>query len=184
MDDQRYAYGSPRTSAGERASEVVRDADRARYRLARIGDRASAPSADLVAKQSEPSGPSCPDRTLGDDATLSSPLVPDRRGLDDEAAVGGVDLQGGMVESTARATLYQGFDRLVDPSHSIGPLGRPRPKGSSRGRPLRARAWTTSLHPTNGAQRDAGSASGSVRCGLARRREPRPRSPRRAAKAV
>ena len=97
-----------------RGSEVVRDADRARYRLARIGDRASAPSADLVAKQSEPSGPCCPDRSLGNDATLSSPLVPNGRGLDDEAAGGDVDLQGGMVESAARATLHEGFDRLVD----------------------------------------------------------------------
>ena len=97
-----------------RGSEVVRDADRARYRLARIGDGASAPSTDLIAKESEPSGPSCPDRTLGDDATLSSPRVPDRRGLDDESAAGDVDLQSRVEESGSRTMLDEGFERFVD----------------------------------------------------------------------
>jgi hypothetical protein len=44
------------------------DADRALDRLARIGDRSTAPSADLVAEQPEPPGPSGPNRALGDDA--------------------------------------------------------------------------------------------------------------------
>jgi hypothetical protein len=97
-----------------RGSEVVRDANRARYRLARIRNGASAPSADLVAKQSEPTGSTCPDRTLGDNATFPSPLVPVRRGLDHEPAVGDVHLQGGVVKSESRAMLNEGFDRLVD----------------------------------------------------------------------
>ncbi len=83
-------------------------------RLVRIGDGASAPSTDLVAEQPEPSRPSRPDRALGDDATLSSALVWDRRGLDDEPAVGDAHLQGGVEESAPRAMLDEGFDRLVD----------------------------------------------------------------------
>jgi hypothetical protein len=96
------------------ASEVVRDADWARDRLVRIGDGATAPSADLVAKQLELSGPSGSDRALGDDASLSSPLVPDRRGLDDEPAVGDAYLQGRMVEIAPRAMSDEGCNRLID----------------------------------------------------------------------
>jgi hypothetical protein len=95
-----------------RASEVVRDADRARDRVVRIRDGASAPSADLIAKQPEPSGESRPDRAFDNDATLSSPLVPDRRGLDDEPAIGNDYLQRGMVESAPRTM----FDEGCDPS--------------------------------------------------------------------
>ena len=73
-----------------------------------------APSTDLIAKESEPSGPSCPDRTLGDDAALSSPRVPDRRGLDDETAAGDVDLQSGVEESAPRTMLDESLERFVD----------------------------------------------------------------------
>ena len=38
-------------------------------------------------------------RAFRDDATLSSPLVPDRRALDDEPAVGDAYLQGGVVQN-------------------------------------------------------------------------------------
>jgi len=97
-----------------RASEVVRDADRARDGLVRIGDRASAPSADLVTEQPEPTGPSCPDRTFNDDTTLSSLAVPDRRGLDHEPAVGDAHLQRGVEKGAPRATVDEGCDPLVD----------------------------------------------------------------------
>jgi hypothetical protein len=97
-----------------RASDIVRDADRARNRIARIGDGASTPPADLVAKQPEPSCPSRSDGALGDDATLLSALVGDRRGLDDELATGDAYLHGGMEESAPRAMFDEGFDRLVD----------------------------------------------------------------------
>jgi hypothetical protein len=59
-----------------RTSQVVRDADGSADGLVRIGDRAIAPSADLVAEQPEPAGPSCSDRTRGDDASFWSLVVP------------------------------------------------------------------------------------------------------------
>ena len=58
--------------------------------------------------------PSRPDRAFGDDATLSSALVWDRRGLDDEPAIGDVYVQGGMEESTPRAMADECVDRLVE----------------------------------------------------------------------
>jgi hypothetical protein len=61
-----------------RTSQVVRDADRTPDGLVRIGDRAFAPSADLVTEQPEPSGQSGSDGTFGDDASLWSLVVPDR----------------------------------------------------------------------------------------------------------
>jgi hypothetical protein len=97
-----------------RANEVARDVDGAGDRLIGIGDGTSAPSADLVAEQPEPSGPSRSDRAFGDDTTLSSTLVPDRRGLADEPAVRYVYRQSRMVEIAPRAMFSEGCDRFVD----------------------------------------------------------------------
>jgi hypothetical protein len=99
------------------------DADRALDRLARIGDRSTAPSADLVAEQPEPPGPSGPNRALGDDAALGSPLVWDRRHLDDELTLWDGYLQRGVVEVAARTALGERLDRLVDlpvPADDVG----------------------------------------------------------------
>ena len=50
-------YGRHRIEDLLRSSEIVRDADRARDRLVRVRDGASAPSADLIAEQPEASSP-------------------------------------------------------------------------------------------------------------------------------
>ena len=81
---------------------------------------------------------------LGDDATLSSQLVPDRRGLDDEPAAGDVDLQGGMDESAPRAMLDESLDRLVDlptPTNHVAACAQRKPVEvdcSGRGRGCRS----------------------------------------------
>jgi hypothetical protein len=106
--DGRHEFEDPL-----RASQVVRNAERAPDRLVRIGDGASAPSADLVAEQPEPSCPPRPDRALRDDATRPSALVWDRCGLDDEPAIGDAYLEGGVEKTVPWAMLDEGLDRLV-----------------------------------------------------------------------
>jgi hypothetical protein len=108
------AIGTDGTRLRTRCARVRSFATRrARDRLARVGDGASAPSTYLVAEEPATSGPSGPDRALGDHAALSSPLVADRRGLDDEAAVGDLYLKRGVVQGEPRAVLDRCLDRLV-----------------------------------------------------------------------
>jgi hypothetical protein len=96
--------------------------------LVRIRNGAFAPSADFVAEQPEPSGPSRPDRTFSRDATFSSLAVPDRRGLDHEPAVGDAHLQRGVVEGAPSAMSDEGRARLVEfpthPDHVRAPAPR------------------------------------------------------------
>ena len=51
---------------------IVGELPRALDRLADVRDDAVAPASDLVAEEPEPACRACPDRTLGDDATLGA----------------------------------------------------------------------------------------------------------------
>jgi hypothetical protein len=96
-------------------SRVIRHTH-ARDSLGDIGDDAVSPPADLVPEKPEASSESRADRALQDHAASFAVCVGDRGLLDHEAALGGDDNEGRVIEVAGTSSLYTGADRLEHPS--------------------------------------------------------------------
>jgi hypothetical protein len=92
---------------------IISDGHRAPHGIGDVRDDTVPTAPDLVAEQAEAAEPGHPDGALGDDSTLTSPVVADLGHLDDEATLGRHSHERGVEERATRATLNQRQERLV-----------------------------------------------------------------------
>jgi hypothetical protein len=88
----------------------------ARDSLGNIGDDAVSPPADLIPEEPEASSESRADRALQDHAASFAVRVRDRSLFDHEAALGGDDHEGRVIEVARTSSLHTRADRLEQSS--------------------------------------------------------------------
>jgi hypothetical protein len=104
--------------------EIARHTDGTRNRRCQIRDHAVPPATDLVPEVPKASGESRSDRSLQDHAASVSVNVRDRGLLDNEAALGHEDHEGGVIQVTWTSSLQTRADRLEQfpaPPHDVLP---------------------------------------------------------------
>jgi hypothetical protein len=97
-----------------RAVRITTEALRTLDRLGHVGDHAVTPTLDLVAEEPEATCSACPDRALGDDATLSAVARSDRCLFDHEPSLRQAHLECRVVEVAAIAPFEPRRQRLED----------------------------------------------------------------------